>query len=437
MKRNKMQWLLQWKTRKNKLPLLVVGARQVGKTYLILDFAKNEYPDYIYINFEENTRFNQIFELDLNPKRIIEEIQIILDKEIIISETLIIFDEIQACEKAITSLKYFAESTNEYHIICAGSLFGVALSRNHFSFPVGKVEFMYLNPFTFDEFLLGTKQELLLKKIEESYLTLKKTPEVVHEKALEQYKKYLCIGGMPAAIKDYVEHSCDLVAFNRDIHYNIINSYIADMSKYTSNSENVKVQAIYKSIPKQLASDSKKFKYSIIDKNAKASRYNQSIEWLLLTNLCLECKMINKTENPLMAYIKNGFFKLYFNDIGLLLSLSRIPFSKILNDQETFMFKGAIAENYIATQFIKENESLYYFKNDKMEVDFIKQINDEIIPIEVKAGIHTRSRSLMKYIDLYNPSYTIRISQKNFGKTHKIKSVPLYAAFAINKFMDT
>lgn len=431
MLRNKKKTLIEWKKKENRLPLILLGARQVGKTYLLQEFGKEFYRDYLYINFEQEPQMRSLFEKDLKTERIISELELIYMKKIDINQTLIIFDEIQFEMKAITALKYFAEASKKYHIIGAGSLLGVALNRDEFSFPVGKVEMHYLFPFTFDEFLRGIGEELFLTKIKEAFFEDKALPQVVHERLIERYTQYLYIGGMPAAINDFLDCGLDIVKFDRFVHQNIINAYIADMSKYTTKSEVMKVQAIYRSIPDQLAGDNKKFKYSIVEKGAKALTFGSSIEWLLLSHISLECPMVNRGEIPLYAYRDPKSFKLYFSDVGLLMAITKIPYITMARPNEHNLFKGAVAENYVAQQLRAKGHDLYYWKNRKYEVDFIIQDDERIIPIEVKATTNKRSRSLMEYIRQYQPAVSIRISRKNFGITAGIKSVPLYAVYLI------
>lgn len=431
MQRNLMKKLVSWKYKKDKSPLLLLGARQVGKTFLLNQFAKENYKDIVYINFENNPNKKNMFDKDLNPQRIIEEIELDIFKKIIPEQTLIIFDEIQQAPKAITSLKYFKEQLPHYNIVCAGSLLGVMLLRENVSFPVGKVEFEYLYPFTFDEFLIGIGKELLKDKIKSCFRLNEKMPETTHQNLVDLYKKYLCIGGMPSAINNYKENNESLISFDASVHDNILNAYIADMGKYCNSSETLKTQAIYMSMPNQLAKENKKFKYSVVKKGSKSSQYDGAIEWLLSSKINLLCKCINYPDFPLSAYHEDNIFKLYMNDVGLLNRLGKIPY-KVIIGQDHHLFKGAITENYVATELKSLNIELYYYKRNTSEVDFIAQINDEIIPIEVKASDNTRSRSLNMYIEKYKPSYAIRISTKNFGFNNSIKSIPLYSVFCIN-----
>lgn len=430
MKRNMMKKLLEWKNKKNQSPLILLGARQVGKTYLLEAFAKNNYETFVYINFENEPSQKHMFEYDLNPKRIIGEIELSIAQKINPENTLIFFDEIQQAPKAITSLKYFKEQLPQYNIVCAGSLLGVMLLRESVSFPVGKVEFEYLYPFSFDEFLIGIDCQMLKEKIEACYMKGEQMPSMIHERLMDYYKRFLCIGGMPAAINNYKENGEDLLLFDQSIHENIINAYIADMGKYSKNSETIKVQAIYKSMPGQLARENRKFKYSTVQKGAKASQFESSIEWLLSSRLNLMCQCLKYIDFPLSAYQEERIFKLYMSDVGLLNKLGRIPYAVIMGN-EHHLFKGAITENYVAVELYTNKFELYYYRRKAIEVDFILQIDGAIIPVEVKANSHTRSRSLNGYIERYAPDYAMRISANNFGWANNIKSVPLYAVFCI------
>lgn len=430
MKRNKMDALIRWKNTSEHKPLLLLGARQVGKTYLLREFAREQYETYIYINFEESQIWRDIFEEDLNPLRIINEIELNMGRKIDPEQTLIFMDEIQQAPRAITSLKYFNEQASEYSIVCAGSLLGVMLQRENVSFPVGKVVFEYLYPFTFDEFLVGLGQEILKDRIQECFMNHMKMPETVHDKLMTLYKHFLCIGGMPEAVNGYIQAQQKLAGFDRSIHSNIINAYIADMGKYSKGSETVKVQAIYRSMPEQLARENRKFKYSTVTKGSKAAHFESAIEWLLSSRINMMCKCVNHADFPLSAYTEGSIFKMYMSDTGLLATLGRIPFS-VLTGNEHHLFKGAVTENYIAAELFANGHELFYYRRNAHEVDFIIQIGDHIIPVEVKASANTRSRSLIAYIDRYDPVYSVRFSAKNFRVSDKIHSIPLYAAFCL------
>ncbi len=430
MRRNITARLLAWKNNSKRMPLLLLGARQVGKTYSLLAFAKAQYDNYLYINFEQSPTLADIFEADLDSLRILADLELYFSKKINPLTDIIIFDEVQRVPKCITSLKYFAEQLPSYPIVCAGSLLGVMLNRESFSFPVGKVEFDYLFPLSFDEFLLALDLDMLVEKIVECYQTDQPMPIATHEKLLKLYKDYLCVGGMPVAVLDYIDKQADLIQFDRNIHTNIVNAYIADMSKYCHASDTVKIQAIYKSIPEQLAKENKKFKYSIVKKGAKSSHFDAAIEWLIMSRVQLICRATQTAKLPLKAYLTHNMFKMYLSDNGLLNSLAGLPFSLIKND-DNHIYRGAIVENYVAVALTAQRHELYYYKDNHFEVDFLIQKNDLIIPIEVKAKSNSRSRSFNAYIKKYQPELAIRLSQKNFGKKDVIKSVPLYAAFCI------
>lgn len=423
--------LKKWKN-DSKMPLMLVGARQVGKTYVLEKFCKENYEKYIYINLDKEENISQIFESSIDPDTIIEKIEIIKNINIDIENTIIFFDEIQVCERAITSLKYFCESVKPYKIVCAGSLLGVKINRFKSSFPVGKVTIKYLYPMNFEEFLLSLNEDKLIDEIKTHYLTNKSVIEPIHEKAMDLYKKYLVLGGMPQVINDFLNNEKNITQVNFGLQEQIITSYLADMNKYTENSEGVKNSQIYNSIPKELARVNNTFKFSLVDESARKSRYESSLDWLLASNMVLKCDLTEKNESPLKAFVNSLKFKLYLSDVGLLRSLSNIEYNEILLDKNE-MFRGVLTENFVACSLFPKSKELYYYNFDKYEIDFLVKIDGEIIPIEVKSGRRTNSKSLNEYIKKYNPKYSIRISGKNFGFDNNIKSVPLYAVFCINK----
>lgn len=423
--------LKKWKN-DSKMPLMLVGARQVGKTYVLENFCKENYEKYIYINLDKEENISQIFESSIDPDTIIEKIEIIKNINIDIENTIIFFDEIQVCERAITSLKYFCESVKPYKIVCAGSLLGVKINRFKSSFPVGKVTIKYLYPMNFEEFLLALNEDKLIDEIKTHYLTNESVIEPIHEKAMDLYKKYLVLGGMPQVINDFLNNEKNITQVNFGLQEQIITSYLADMNKYTENSEGVKNSQIYNSIPKELARVNNTFKFSLVDESARKSRYESSLDWLLASNMVLKCDLTEKNESPLKAFVNSLKFKLYLSDVGLLRSLSNIEYNEILLDKNE-MFRGVLTENFVACSLFPKSKELYYYNFDKYEIDFLVKIDGEIIPIEVKSGRRTNSKSLNEYIKKYNPKYSIRISGKNFGFDNNIKSVPLYAVFCINK----
>ena len=423
--------LLKWKD-KFKLPLMLIGARQTGKTYILEKFCKENFNNYIYINLDKEENIAEVFENSIEPDVIIEKIEII--KNIIINpeDTIIFLDEVQVSERAITSLKYFAESDKPYKVVCAGSLLGVKINRFKSSFPVGKVTIKYLYPMSFLEYLIALGETKLIEEIKIHYNSNEPLMNPIHEKALDLYKKYLVLGGMPALIKDFISNECNIAHVNFDLQEQIITSYLADMNKYTENSESIKNSQIYSAIPKELARENNVFKYSIVNKEARSSRYESSLNWLLSSNMIIKCDLTEKNESPLKAFINSDKFKIYLSDVGLLRSLSNLEYNEILLDKNE-MYKGVLTENYVACELYPKSKELYYYNFDKYEIDFLVKINGDIIPIEVKSGRRVTGKSLNEYIKKYDTKYAIRISSKNFGLENNIKSVPLYAVFCINE----
>ncbi len=419
-----------WKSNYKK-PLMLIGARQIGKTYILEDFCLKNYANYIYINFEKDESMNEVFNSSIDPEVIIEKIEIIRKINIDIDNTIIFLDEIQINENAISSLKYFCESKKNYKIVCAGSLLGVKINRFKSSFPVGKVIIEYLFPLDFEEFLMAIGENKLITEIKRHFESNEPILNSIHEKALDLYKKYLILGGMPEIINDFISKECKISSVNLDIQNQIITSYLADMSKYTENTESIKNIKIYNAIPKELARENNVFQYSIVEKDARKARYESSLEWLLAANMIIKCELTERNESPLKAYVSNAKFKIYLNDSGLLRALSNIEYNEIFLDKNE-LFNGVLAENYVACEFFSSNKELYYYTFNKYEIDFLIKIDGDIIPVEVKSGIRNRSKSLNEYVLKYNPKYSIRISKKNFGFENNIKSIPLYATFCLS-----
>jgi uncharacterized protein len=428
MKRKLMKQLLSWKNNSCRIPFMLVGARQVGKTYIIDEFCTENYDNYLYINLEKERDIRQVFESTIDPKEVIDTISILKNIVIDIYTTIIFFDEIQVSEKAITSLKYFNEANENYHIICAGSLLGVALNRFQSSFPVGKIIKQTLYPMDFEEFLFACGEKLLAKKIQDSFDAIKPMLEPLHKKALRLYRDYLYVGGMPASILEYKRCNNSLVGFNNLIKKNILEAYMFDMSKYTSGSEHMKITKMYSSIPRQLNRENTKFTYKLIDDTANKKSYDTAIDWLIHSNLVNLCTLNELPKLPLVAYEKPNFFKVYLSDVGLLCELAEITPKDLISD-EINLYRGMLTENYVAQSLTTNSQRLYYWKSKRdAEMDFILHINGAVIPLEVKASTNTKSKSLKVYCEKYNPKYSIKMSAKNFGATDKIRSVPLYAA---------
>lgn len=431
MKRKLYNNLLKWKKENIKMPYMLVGARQTGKTYILEEFCKKEFENFLYINLDSMESIKEVFETTIIPEQIITNIEAILNIEIDIEKTVIFIDEIQVSEKAISALKYFCESEKEYKIVCAGSLLGVKINRFKSSFPVGKVWIEYLYPMDFEEFLMAINEEKLLEMIKQSYNTMEPMINSLHEKALKLYYDYICIGGMPVAVLEYIKKEKNILKFNDEIIEMIITSYMADMAKYTVNFESIRNAKIYNSIPAQLGKENKKFKYSLVEKSARAREYESSLDWLISSNMLIKCNSVKTPKSPLKAYVDDNF-KIYLSDMGLLRTLAKISINEIILNKN-ILYKGVLAENYVAEILYAKNREIFYWQiNSGMyEVDFLINMDGDIIPIEVKASDNTTSKSLNYYINRYKPKYSIRVSTKNFGFSNNIKSIPLYAVHLI------
>ncbi|MDL2297048.1 AAA family ATPase [Bacteroidales bacterium OttesenSCG-928-B11] len=431
MKRKITESLMRWKEAPGRKPLIINGARQVGKTYIIEQFGREHFENIIYLNMEIEGAFCKFIETDISPKRIIQYIEVAKGQEITAGKTLIFFDEIQACERTLTSLKYFYEQTPEYHIIAAGSLLGVAINRQQYSFPVGKVNEINMYPLDFEEFLWAMGKNKLAEEIRNHYRKNETMPEALHEAALELYQKYFIIGGMPEVVAQFIETNSFIKI--QSIQHDILNEYIADMAKYADPATSIKIRACYNSIPAQLAKENTKFQYKVVQRGGTATIFGEAIEWLVYAGIVLKCQRLEHGFIPINAYVDLINFKLYMGDIGLLTLRSEIPLQAILSSIEIDnTFLGAMTENYVAQVFAAKEYKSYYWQSDgKAEVDFVIQIDGVVIPIEVKKGKRNRSKSLGVFIEKYRSPYAIRISKKNFGFENGIKSVPLYAVFCI------
>lgn len=422
--------LLKWKESSQK-PLLLIGARQIGKTYMLNKFCHEHFDNSFYVNFELDKDIADIFNATINPEEIIEQIEIVTGRVFNIENTCFFFDEIQASERAIESLKYFCESEKNYKIVCAGSLLGVALNRFQSSFPVGKVEIEKLYVMDFEEFLLACGEESLIKEIKKHYETLEKMSEPIHDKALSLYKKYLVLGGMPELILDFITNGKSITHIDYSKQQKIINAYLFDMSKYTEKNTSIKNNEIYKAIPSALARENNTFKFSLVDPNARRERYQNSLDWLINSGMIIKCNLTERNTSPFSAYQNHDKFKIYLNDVGLLRALANIDYNEILLDKNE-MFKGALVENYVAISLFEKSSELFFYRFANYEIDFLIKINGDVIPVEVKASKRTTSKSLNSYKEKYNPLYSIRISKKNFGYENNIKSIPVYAVFCID-----
>ncbi|HWT75348.1 MAG TPA: ATP-binding protein [Mobilitalea sp.] len=429
MKRNIEEQLLKWKNKSRRKPLIVYGARQIGKTYSVKEFGKKYFEHIIYINFEANQKIVKDFEEDISPSFLIHRMEIFFNQKINSDKTLIFFDEIQACERALASLKYFCEDAPEYFVIAAGSLLGVAMNREKYSFPVGKVDQINMYPMRLDEFIRALGEDLLLEEIVSCFKEKKKIDPVLHDKALQIYREYLIVGGMPEAVVIYTEEK-NLLDVG-EIQNHILNAYVADMAKYATASDTAKIMASFDSIPAQLAKDNRKFQYKVIAQGGKASLFGASIDWLLAAGIVTKCERVEHGIHPLEIYKNLSAFKLYMSDVGLLTTKAGTTAYDIISGND-YIFIGALTENYIANILEMNRYKLYYWSSGgEAELDFIIEQDGKVVPIEVKAREHTKSRSLSFFHSKYKAEKTIRFSSRNFGWENGIEAIPLYAAWLV------
>ena len=424
MKRNQYNELLKWKQSAGRKPLILRGARQVGKTYLLKTFGINEYDAYLYLNFEAEPNLSGLFTHNLKPSTLLDNIRTYFNQDIKPEKTLLIFDEIQESPEALNSLKYFQEQAPNYHIVAAGSLLGVKMSHVK-GFPVGKVNFLDLYPLSFFEFLeaIGKTKlcDLLLQQKE-----FKNIPEPIHHELILMLKKYMYIGGMPEAVAEYVKTE-NLLSI-RKIQDEILDAYALDFAKHAPKDQLMKITSIWESIPNQLAKENKKFIFSAIRKSARGREYESAIQWLADAGLIYKSYNINTPKLPLAAFANKNAFKVFLLDVGLLSAISHIPAQSILDENRLFSeFNGAFTENYIAQELATKHYPLYYWTSEGIaEVDFIVEHEMNIFPLEVKAGTSRKKKSLLVYGEKYQPNVLLRTSLMNLKKDRNVCNIPLY-----------
>ena len=425
MKRDIFQLLEKWKFSPRRKPLILNGARQVGKTYSLKHFGKVSFEKMAYLNFEKDEKLGQYFEGTLDPKQLIKIISIHTEIDIEPNNTLLIFDEIQNCPKALNSLKYFCEEANEYYVVAAGSLLGVKTAGEK-GFPVGKVNFLHLYPLTFFEFLSALDQEKTRQYLEE-YHTYEPLPNPIHEKLIQLLKLYFYIGGMPEAVAEYVK--TQKLSIIREIQLEILNAYEKDFSKHAPPHEIMKITTVWKQIHRQLAKENKKFIFAAIRKSARGRDYEEAIQWLSDAGLIHKSYLVETPKFPLSAYADNNVFKIYLEDVGLLGAQSNLSPQTIIDGDLLFTeFKGALTENYVIQELIatKHKEPYYWTSEGIAEIDFLIEEEHEIYPIEVKAGTSQKKKSLLVYDKKYGPSKLIRASAMNLKQDGNIYNYPLY-----------
>lgn len=424
MERLLMNELVNWKNKKNRKPLIIQGARQVGKTWIMKEFGKRYYDHVVYINFENNDRMRDVFEMDFDMERIIWAIKVEYGKMFDADNTLLIFDEIQEVPKALTSLKYFYENIPEYNIVCAGSLLGVALHQGTY-FPVGKVDFLKLYPLTFYEFLLAIGQDglaELLKKQDHSMI------HVFSSKYKDYLRKYYYVGGMPEVVLSFVQN--DDLNQVRDIQKGLLQYYENDFSKHAPLTTVPRIQMIWNSIPSQLAKENRKFIYGLIREGARAKDFELAIQWLQDCGLIHKSYRVKKYGMPLISYMEMSCFKIFMVDVGLLAAKSDLSAKVLLEGNRIFEeFKGALTEQFVAQELCAYGLNLYYYSTDnsKGEIDFIIQKEQYCIPVEVKAEENLRAKSLKAFCEKYHPDIAIRTSMSDYRKEDYFVNVPLYS----------
>ena len=423
MKRNAIQTLIKWKNSEDRKPMVLKGARQVGKTWLMKSFGRDYYDNFVYFNFEEEDELKSIFEANKNPQRIIELLSMIVGEKILPGKTLIIFDEIQECPEALNTLKYFKEKANEYHVIAAGSLLGTLLAQPK-SYPVGMVNLLDIYPLTFDEFLEASDERLYAY-----YCSIQKgqvIEDVFHNRLLEAYNYYLIIGGMPECVSSWITHKDP--AKITQIQRELIEVYENDFSKHNGKVNSGRILMVFRSIVSQLAKSNEKFMYGAVREGSRARDFEEAIEWLVSAGMLNRIYNVSKAEHPLAAFDKLDQFKLFMFDTGLLKHMAGIDNSAILLKTD-FQFKGPLTENYILQQLRGQFEvDPRYYSDKNSEIDFLIQHGTEVIPVEAKGGEDRSAPSFKKYIADHHPEHALRYSRRGYRKDGAITNLPLYLA---------
>lgn len=434
MYRKQIEKLIKWKSDENRKPLIIKGARQVGKTWLMKEFGREQYQNYAYINFDGNERMKILFDGDYDIERIIQGLKIESKVNIEKEKTLIIFDEVQEVPKALSSLKYFYENEPDYHIVAAGSLLGIALHEGT-SFPVGKVEFMNLYPLNFEEFLLAIGEDELRELIDTHNIEMLK---VFKDKIINRLREYFYVGGMPEVVVNYSKnHNLDEV---REIQLRLLEAYDNDFSKHAPNNIVPRIRDVWNNIPSQLAKENKKFIYGLIKEGARAREYEMAINWLLDTGLIYKVNRVKDYKKPIKAYQDLGAFKLYFFDVGLLSALAGCDSRTLIEGDDIFVeFKGSLSEDYVLCELKSNNyENIFYWANDTgtSEVDFILDAGSELLPIEVKANTNLQAKSLKAFIKKFGSLTNVRTSLADFKEEDNLINIPLYSISKIEKIIE-
>ena len=420
-----------WKNGQRRKPLVLQGARQAGKSFALKKFGTDLFENYVYLNFDFEKEHKPEFERTKDPQRLISYISAVKGQKILPQKTLLIFDEIQECNDALNSLKYFCELAPEYAVACAGSLLGVALKREGASFPVGKVDFLTLYPISFSEFIAeynpviaGFLRDFIIGLPDNDFPRI---PEIIHSQLIESYKIYLCLGGMPESVSQFLENKNweEVDKINRQI----LVSYTLDFAKHIDNKDIPRIHKIFDNIQDNLAKEDRKFRYALIEKNARARDYENAIEWLALTGLVHKTHEVQTPRLPVSSYKNSSAFKLYLSDVGLLRTKFRLePLTVLKGDSLFTEFRGVLTENYVLQSLVRQfgNEQYYWTSGNMAEIEFLLQSGSRIIPVEVKSSLSVKSRSLVEYRKKYGPHLSVRFSLKNLKKDGGLLNVPLY-----------
>lgn len=429
MRRKADRLLKEWRDKADRKPLLVKGVRQCGKTYLLRTYAQTLFESVVYVNLENDQSARADFSGGLDPHSIVRAIEARTGQRIVPGKTLLFIDEVQACEEALTSLKYFCEDAPEYYVAAAGSLLGVAINHQSYSFPVGKTDLIEMAPLDFEEFLWAMGYERLADEIRSSFESMDPLAPSLHDKALGLYRQYLVVGGMPEAVQTYAE--VQSVVDVAEKHRIILDGYSADTNKYADERLSSKTRACFDSIPQQLAKENRKFQYKVVRAGGNASLFGDALDWLVLSGTVVRCSLVGQIESPLEAFVNPSSFKIYQADTGLLVSKAGAQRADILAGIGG-TFVGALTENYVAQQLSAIGYPLHYWTRDnRAEIDFVVERQGCVSAIEVKAGENTRSRSLSSLKKSHPGVRLIRLSTKPFGMNGGLRSIPLYAAFCL------
>ena len=431
--------LQAWSESSHRKPLVIFGARQVGKTYAIKQLASDRYDSLAYIDFSRDAQAAALFDASLAPTELVPKLEVFLHTLIDPDRTLIVFDEVQLCERALTSLKYFCDDAPQYHVVAAGSLLGVALKRERYSFPVGKVDLLQLHPLSFEEFLWAHGETRLADAIRDAYENAPDQAFALHDRAMQLVHEYELIGGMPEIVSAYVANDApgiDAMESARNKQQEINVAYLADMAKYATPTETPRIMAVWNSIPQQLAKENHKFQYKLIKSGGRAAIYENAIAWLDAAGIIMRCTQVTEATAPLKTFENSSSFKIYTADVGLLSAqYEAIPQDLEPATDKAAGFRGGITENYVLQQLVASDSSVYYWgTTSKAEVEFIARAKQgDVIPIEVKSGRNVTARSLESFRERYHPPYLVRVSARNFGVGNGIRSIPLYAAWLLGE----